>query len=67
VKDLINLHEHESNVLAWTVDENTSVFDATRQMVDNRTGCLCVTRENKVVGIITERTFYVFLFLEIVY
>jgi len=41
----------------WTVDENATVFDATRIMVEEKTGSLCVTRGPDVVGIVTERDY----------
>lgn len=33
------------------------MFDATKKMVDNQTGSLCVTRQGEIVGIITERDY----------
>lgn len=37
-----------------TVDVTSSVFDATREIMDRDIGCVVVLREKKVVGIITK-------------
>jgi signal-transduction protein with cAMP-binding, CBS, and nucleotidyltransferase domain len=41
----------------WTVDKKTTVFDATKKMVDAQTGSLCVTSNGNIIGIITERDY----------
>ena len=41
----------------WTVEESTTVFDATKKMVDENVGSLVVTRKGTVVGIVTERDY----------
>ena len=57
VADLINIGEMERRFTSWTIDEEDTVFEATRLMVERRTGCLCVTRAGEVVGIVTERDY----------
>jgi len=57
VKDAIDVAGMKQRIASWTVDENETVFNATRRMVDHNTGCLCVTRDEKVVGIVTERDY----------
>lgn len=57
VKDIINVPEMARKIGSWTVDENETVYNATKFMVERRTGCLCVTRDSKVVGIVTERDY----------
>jgi CBS domain-containing protein len=57
VADLINIAEMERRFTSWTIDEDETVFEATRLMVERRTGCLCVTRAGEVVGIVTERDY----------
>lgn len=37
------------------LDEDANVFDAVKTMVDNNIGCVAIKREEKFVGIITER------------
>ena len=37
-----------------TVDVSSSVFDATREIMDRDIGCVVVLKENKVVGIVTK-------------
>lgn len=41
----------------WTIDEDATVFDATKRMVDHKTGSLCVTRQGEIIGIVTERDY----------
>jgi len=40
---------------AVAVSEDTSVLDAAKVMAEKRIGCILVKRDNKVVGIVTER------------
>ncbi len=54
VKDIALKNKDRSR---WTVDSNATVFDATRRMVECNVGALCVTKNNKVVGIVTERDY----------
>lgn len=37
-----------------TIDVSSSVFDATREIMDRDIGCVVVLREKKVVGIVTK-------------
>ena len=57
VKDIVNVSEMSRKISTWTIDENESIYTATRLMVDRRTGCLCVTRQGHVVGILTEHDY----------
>lgn len=54
VRDVMKLGVPRSH---WTVDETTTVFDATKSMVERDCGSLLVTRQGKIVGIITERDY----------
>lgn len=42
---------------AWTIDESATVFEATRKMVQHRTGSLLVLRGGQTVGLVTERDY----------
>mmetsp|Transcript_20833 Transcript_20833/g.25261 ORF Transcript_20833/g.25261 Transcript_20833/m.25261 type:complete len:198 (-) Transcript_20833:1214-1807(-) len=55
VRDILKVKDKWRHM--WTVDENETVFEATRKMVEYKTGSLCVTRDGKVVGIVTERDY----------
>eukprot|EP00510_Aplanochytrium_minuta_P009771 CAMPEP_0184075630 /NCGR_PEP_ID=MMETSP0957-20130417/71234_1 /TAXON_ID=627963 /ORGANISM="Aplanochytrium sp, Strain PBS07" /LENGTH=160 /DNA_ID=CAMNT_0026378093 /DNA_START=168 /DNA_END=650 /DNA_ORIENTATION=+ len=55
VQDILKVNDKWRHM--WTVDENETVFEATRQMVDFKLGSLCVTKSGKVVGIVTERDY----------
>lgn len=58
VSDVLNLNDMASKIGSWTIDSEATVFDATKKMVDNRSGSLCVTNGGgKVIGIITERDY----------
>lgn len=41
----------------WTIDSNATVFEATKRMNDHGIGALCVTKNSKVIGIVTERDY----------
>ena len=41
----------------WTTDASATVFEATRKMVTENVGCLVVTRNGRMVGIVTERDY----------
>lgn len=55
VKDI--LRTEKKGWLQWTIDEEESVFVATKKMVKHKGGSLCVLRGDKVVGIVTERDY----------
>ena len=41
----------------FTIDQDASVFDAISMMADKRVGALAVTKEDKLVGLISERDY----------
>uniref|UniRef100_A0A7S2S3V2 CBS domain-containing protein n=1 Tax=Mucochytrium quahogii TaxID=96639 RepID=A0A7S2S3V2_9STRA len=57
VEEIINLDEQARKIAAWTIGHSETVFEATRKMVEHRTGSLCVTRDDQIVGIVTERDY----------
>mmetsp|Transcript_18801 Transcript_18801/g.36849 ORF Transcript_18801/g.36849 Transcript_18801/m.36849 type:complete len:202 (-) Transcript_18801:210-815(-) len=57
VRDVINIGDQARKVQGWTIASKTTVYEATRQMVERRTGALCVTEADQIVGIITERDY----------
>ena len=55
VRDILRLEKKGWH--QWTIDEGETVFEATRKMVEYKSGSLCVLRGEKVVGIVTERDY----------
>jgi CBS domain-containing protein len=57
VQDIINIPEMSRRIGTWTIDENETVYTATRKMMERRIGYLCVTRNDQIVGMFTERDY----------
>jgi len=58
VKDIINVGEQARKIAGWTIPHDATVFEATRKMVEHRSGSLCVTNDDGCIeGIITERDY----------
>jgi CBS domain-containing protein len=48
---------HHKGSTVWTVSPDATVFEAIQMMADKNIGALLVTKEDKLVGIITERDY----------
>ncbi|GBG28754.1 CBS domain-containing protein CBSCBSPB4 [Hondaea fermentalgiana] len=57
VSDVLNIADQARRIQGWTVSGDATVLEATRLMVERRTGALCVTEGDQIVGIITERDY----------
>lgn len=55
VKDVMRREKNGWN--QWTISEDETVYEATKKMVEHKNGSLCVLRNQKVVGILTERDY----------
>lgn len=53
VRDVLKRKERSR----WTVEDDVTVYAATKKMVDENVGSLVVTRNGTVVGIVTERDY----------
>jgi CBS domain-containing protein len=53
VKDVLDTKGHD----VWTISPDASVFDALKMMASKEVGALIVLKENKVVGIVSERDY----------
>ena len=48
---------NEKGTHVWSVSPDTSVFDAISQMAERNIGCLCVTENGRLIGLISERDY----------